>query len=118
MAHSSDVNIGSRTRVHESAPNASDDIATGKPDPVPSPNPANEAIIWNEITLQAIEASIPNLGPPIVTRVMAMESLAVFNALNALEGGASAIAAVAQAAHDVLVQLFPAQSGLFDDQLV
>jgi hypothetical protein len=60
---------------------------------------------------------------------MAIESLAVFNAVSAIEGtpgylvsltapeGASAVAAVAQAAHDVLVHLFPAQSGLFDAQL-
>ena len=60
---------------------------------------------------------------------MAIESLAVFNAVTATEGtpgylvsltapeGASAVAAAAQAAHDSLVPLFPSQSALFDAQL-
>jgi membrane-associated phospholipid phosphatase len=60
---------------------------------------------------------------------MAIESLAVFNAVSAIEGtpgylvsltapeGASAVAATAQAAHDALVQLFPSQKAMFDAQL-
>jgi hypothetical protein len=112
----SDTDFGSRERGHESTPDAGDVIATNQqPDPVPS-TPPNEAIVWNELMLQAIALS--GSGPPVATRAMAMESLAVFNALNALEGGASAIAAVAQAAHDTLASLFPGQkTTLFDPQL-
>jgi hypothetical protein len=80
--------------------------------------------------LHAIELSTPVPGPPVVTRAMAIESLAVFNAVSAIEGtpgylssltapeDASAAAAAAQAAHDVLVKLFPSQSAMFDAQLV
>ena len=127
--HTSDLNFGSHERAHEHVHNASDIIATKhKADPAPDPGPPNEAIVWNEIMLQAIALS--GFGPPPATRAMAIESLAVFNAVSAIEGtpgylvsltapeDASAVAAVAQAAHDVLVHLFPAQSGMFDDQLV
>ena len=116
MARFRDTDFGSRARGHERASNASDDVATKlQLDPVASTSP-NEAIVWNELMLQAIE--LTGLGPPVATRAMAMESLAVFNALNALEGGASAVAAVAQAAHDVLVHLFPeARWQVFHDQL-
>ena len=112
---------------HEPPYNASNDMRT-KPEPPPvDTSPPNEAIVWNEIMLQAIALS--SSGPPVATRAMAIESLAVFNAVSAIEGtpgyllnlaapeGASAIAAAAQAAHDVLVHLFPAQSAMFDAQL-
>src|SRR5262245_38810383 len=116
MRRLSDVNSGSRARAHESTPNASDVIASKlKPDPVTPSSTPNEAIVWNEIMLQAIALS--GTSPPVATRVMAIESLAVFNALDAIEGGASAVAAVAQAAHDALVHLFPAQQATFDAQL-
>src|SRR5688572_97150 len=102
-------NFGSHERAH----NARDVIAAKhKPDPAPDPGPPNEAIVWNEIMLQAIALS--GFGPPPATRAMAIESLAVFNAVSAIEGtpgylvsltapeGASAVAAAAQAAHDSL----------------
>jgi hypothetical protein len=124
--HTSD--FGPHARTHERAHNASDIIATKhKPDPAPDPGPPNEAIVWNEIMLQAIALS--GFGPPPATRAMAIESLAVFNAVSAIEGtpgylvsltapeGASAVAAAAQAAHDSLVHLFPSQSAMFDAQL-
>jgi hypothetical protein len=137
MSNFGSSNFHSRARGHESTLDAGDVIATKQhPDPVPS-TPPNEAIVWNEIMLQAIALSNsdpnnfgPPFGPPGATRAMAMESLAVFNAVSAIEGtpgyrvsltapeGASAIAAAAQAAHDVLVHLFPAQSATFDNQLV
>src|SRR5258705_13776335 len=122
----SDFNAVSRAPAQEIAPHASDVIAH-KHDPVPSPSSPNEAIVWNEIMLQAIALS--GSGPPFATRAMAIESLAVFNAVSAIEGtpgylmsltapeGASAGAAAAKAAHDVLVNLFPAQSAKFDTQL-
>src|SRR6185436_11363833 len=115
-----------RAHAHESTPDASH--AHGhKPEHVPSPSSPNEAIVWNEVMLQAIAAS--GSGPPFATRAMAIESLAVFNAVNAIEGtpgyhssltaphGASAAAAAAKAAHDVLVNIFPSQSAKFDTQL-
>jgi hypothetical protein len=113
-----------RAHAHESTPDASH--AHGHK-PEPSPSSPNEAIVWNEVMLQAIALS--GSGPPFATRAMAIESLAVFIAVSAIEGtpgyllsltapeGASAVAAAAQAAHDVLVQLFPAQSATFDTQL-
>src|SRR5688572_10117073 len=101
-------------------------IETGasKPDPLPS---ANTAIVWNQITLDAIAQSAST--PPFASRAMAIESLAVFNVVSAIEGtqgylvdlmapeGASADAAVAQAAHDVLVHLFPTLAASLDAQL-
>jgi hypothetical protein len=126
----SDGHFGSRERAHESAPNASDVIAaTLAPDPLPAAGPPNEALVWNEIMLQAI--ALTGMSPPFATRAMAIESLAVFNAVSAIEGtpgylvsltapeGASAAAAAAQAAHDVLVSLFPSPATIlmFDDQL-
>src|SRR5688572_9273705 len=109
--HTSVFNFGPHARTHGRAHNDSDVIATKhKPDPAPDPGPPNEAIVWNEIMLQAIALS--GFGPPPATRAMAIESLAVFNAVSAIEGapgylvnltapeGASAVAAAAQAAHD------------------
>jgi hypothetical protein len=82
---SSEINFGSPAGALERAPNASDVIASKlKPDPVPSPSPPNEALVWNEIMLQAIALS--GSGPPFATRAMAIESLAVFNAVSAIEG--------------------------------
>ena len=123
----SDIDFVSHAAAREGV-HASDLIAPKhQPDPLPSTSSPNEAINWNEIMLQAIALS--GSGPPFATRAMAIESLAVFNALSAIEGtpgylvsltapaGASAVAAAAQAAHDVLVQLFPGQSANFNTQL-
>ena len=125
---SSDSDFVSRASAQERA-HASDLIAPQlKAEPVPTVGPPNEAIFWNEIMLQAIALS--GFGPPPATRAMAIESLAVFNALSAIEGtpgylvnltapeGASAVAAAAQAAHDTLVYLFPTQSATFATQLL
>jgi hypothetical protein len=127
MARLRNADFGSHAHGHERASNDGEDAATKRqPDPVPSTTP-NEAIVWNEIMLQAIALS--SSGPPVATRAMAIESLAVFNAVSAIEGtpgylasltapeGASAVAAAAQAAHDALVHLFPGQSAMFDAQL-
>jgi membrane-associated phospholipid phosphatase len=114
MARFRDSDFGSHARGHERASRASDHAQTKpQPDPISITSP-NEAIVWNELMLQAIALSSSSPSPLIATRVMAIESLAVFNALSSIEGGASAVAAVAQAARDVLVQLFPAQSATFD----
>jgi hypothetical protein len=70
------------------------------------------------------------LGPGRSSRAMAIVHLAIFEAVNAVEGGyrsyvnlapaqlgTSLPAAVAQAAHDTLVALFPSQISTFDDEL-
>jgi len=70
------------------------------------------------------------LGPGRSSRAMAIVHLAIFEAVNAIEGGyrsyagvipvkggASLPAAVAQAAHDTLAALFPSQASSFGDQL-
>ena len=126
----------SHGHTHTSGFNFGSHAAKHKPDPAPDPGPPNEAIVWNEIMLQAIALSNsdplfgPPFGPPGATRAMAIESLAVFNAVSAVEGtpgylvnltapeGASAVAAAAQAAHNVLVTLFPLQSATFAAQLL
>src|SRR5262249_45961371 len=67
------------------------------------------------------------LGPAVNSRVLAIVQAAVYDAVNSIDGthtpylsmisaptGASAEAAVAQAAHDTLLSIYPAQSGLLD----
>ena len=124
----SDNSFVSHALAQERAPAGDLPAAKVQPEPAPVLGPPNEAIVWNEVMLQAIALS--GFGPPPATRAMAIESLAVFNAVSAIEGtpgylsnltapdGASAIAATAQAAHDALVYLFPTQSATFDAQLV
>jgi hypothetical protein len=70
------------------------------------------------------------LGPTRASRAMAIVHIAMFDAVNAIIGGyegytrlphapfdVSLTAAVAQAAHDTLVALFPSQTPAFDDAL-
>jgi PAP2 superfamily protein len=98
---------------------------------------------WNEIAINASGldhtpvASGENrvfgeqLGPGRSSRAMAIVHIAVFDALNAITGeyqsstglaparaGTSPDAAIAQAAHDTLVVLFPSQAANFDTRLV
>jgi hypothetical protein len=82
---------------------------------------------WNRIALQAIKSDAST--PEFASRVLAMESLAVFDAVSAIDGtsgyllnmaapaDADANAAAAQAAHDVLAYLYPAQKATFDAAL-
>jgi hypothetical protein len=69
-------------------------------------------------------------GPTRASRAMAIVHVAVFDAVNAIDGrydsytdiapaldGSSAVAAIAQAAHDTLVALFPSQSPIMDGHL-
>ncbi len=84
---------------------------------------------WNLITVKATKVAKynSNLG----SRIEAIEAIAVYDAVNAIKhigtpyhfyappsGPASAQAAVAQAAHDVLVNYFPAQKSHIDSALV
>ena len=87
----------------------------------------NAAIQWNQVILNAIETDAST--PEYASRALAIESIAVMNAVNALNGtpgylynltapaDANANAAVAQAAHDVLAWLYPAQASTFDTVL-
>ena len=93
------------------------------------PAPANIIVDWNLITVKAtkIAGYNSNLG----SRIEAIEAIAVYDAVNSIKhfgapyhyfhapsGAASAQAAVAQAAHDVLVSYFPNQRPSLDSALV
>src|SRR3989304_7040634 len=90
---------------------------------------------WNEIALNAnaldhmpVAPEGPEqLGPLRTARAFAIVHIAIFDAVNAIDGGyqsytgisraakdTSMNAAIAQAAHDTLVDLFPSQTMKFD----
>ncbi|MBV8230348.1 MAG: phosphatase PAP2 family protein [Planctomycetaceae bacterium] len=88
----------------------------------------NSVINWNAAALQAIR--VDNTPPPQAARNLAMVQAAVFDAVNAIvptaeeyhatltaRSGSSIDAAVAQAAHDVLMSLYPRQASTFDAEL-
>src|SRR5262245_24280685 len=85
----------------------------------------NVVIQWNQV-LQSLYGP----GPSPAQRSFAMMHVAMFDAINSIEDtyspyrvhvdasrGASADAAAAQAARDVLTALFPAQQSIFDNML-
>lgn len=89
---------------------------------------ADEVTDWNENMFTAVFTA--RTIPLYTTRVTAMVQSAVFDAVNGVyqryapvhvpaqaPPGASARAAVVQAAHDVLVQLYPAQQSTLDAEL-
>jgi hypothetical protein len=91
---------------------------------------AHEVIKWNQLLRQIV--LIPGAQPPTIpsTRSLAMLHIALFDAVNAIEQsftpyfievwasrGASKQAAAAQAAHDVLVALYPQQQDVLDAAL-
>ncbi len=89
---------------------------------------ADMVVRWNSVMLDAIRAVAP--PPPVASRAMAIESLAVFDALNSIEGkyapyltkvvtslSTSKEAAVAQAAYRTLVALFPTYQPTLDAEL-
>jgi hypothetical protein len=87
---------------------------------------------WNEIMLEANAIDTTRtvedqLGATRTSRAFAIVEIAVFDALNAIDGGyrsytgladakepTSASAAIAQAGHDTLVSLYPSQARRFD----
>ena len=95
--------------------------------PAWSTNESSEVIVeWNQL-LQANMPAVPN---PLIPRQYAMLHIAMFDAANAIERqytpyrarlfahpAASAEAAAAQAAHDVLTTLNPAAQATFDSAL-
>jgi len=97
---------------------------------------------WNEIAINANaldHTPVPpgenrvfgeQLGPVRTSRALAIVHIAIFDAVNAILGGyqsytglrhapgnTSLDAAIAQAAHDTLVALFPSQTASFDERL-
>jgi hypothetical protein len=103
------------------------------------PNPTKRLAYWNEIALRAIAVdhtppftggaavAAEQLGPTRTSRVLAIVHIAIYDALNAIckryPGYSGALpafenssfdAAIAQAAHDALVALYPRQAGRLD----
>jgi hypothetical protein len=88
---------------------------------------ADECLHWNGVLLQAIRV---NGGPPCpIGRACAMMHLTVYDAVNSIsrthqpyfafekvDPGASKEAAIAAAAHRVLVEVYPAQQASFDKE--
>jgi hypothetical protein len=94
-----------------------------------SPTQPDQVIQWNRTLLQVLQT--PGAQPAAVhpTRSMAITQLAVYDAVNAIEGGgtpyvpqpyaphaASPAAAAAAAAHRALLSLFPSQQALIDSK--
>src|SRR3954451_6618993 len=89
---------------------------------------ANVVLEWNQLTLHAIGQA--RVSPVVASRALAITQAAVYDAVVAIDRsfepyhahvqasrGASPEAAAAQAAHDALAALFPAQAGTFDAAL-
>ncbi len=89
---------------------------------------ADEVIHWNQVAAEASEAA--KTDPISESRNFAILHVAIHDAVNAAEPrytthlrpheggkGASATAAAAEAAHDVLVALYPASKARFDEEL-
>jgi hypothetical protein len=83
---------------------------------------------WNQALLNAVKAD--DSDPEYASRALAMMHAAIYDAVNSIDAagpslyvhvtapaGASDAAGVSQAAHDVLVYLYPAQQSTFDAQL-
>jgi hypothetical protein len=101
-------------------------LVLGPAGPVSAADPTNMVLVWNENAVSVISAAPTatpaGLGnaPPLAALHLAMVHGAIYDAVNAIDGGhepyleglsapspASKAAAVAQAAHDVLLGLMP-----------
>ncbi|WP_406699902.1 chloroperoxidase [Singulisphaera sp. Ch08] len=100
---------------------------------------SNDAVLdWNAVLLQAcandydpaVVSPPDQRGPERTARAFAIVHVAIFDAVNSVDGsftpylaaikaapGASIDAAVAQAGHDTLIALYPHQKALFDSAL-
>ncbi len=96
--------------------------------PTEKPTPGDVVVQWNLVTVKT--AKIAKQNSNLGTHTLAIEAIAVYDAVSSIKhfgkqyhfnaapaGPASAIAAAAQAAHDVLVSLFPAQKPSLDSTL-
>jgi hypothetical protein len=85
---------------------------------------ADVVIDWNRVVVDTIRTN--SVPPPRAARVLAMTHAAIYDAVNSIDDthspyhvnlvalpGASREAAAAQAAHDVLLNVFPAQQATF-----
>ena len=113
-------------RLHSPPPTSPNATVAQAP---PAPNPVIE---WNRTLLAIVRTKTPQpLQPPTThaTRAFAMLHLGIYDAVVAVDGGkpyraehilkrrASAPAAADQAAHDVLVALYPSQQASLDSEL-
>jgi hypothetical protein len=96
---------------------------------------ADMVVQWNAIAIEAAKRDYSlapgyQIGPTRLGRAMAIVQAAVYDAVNSIDpqyapyliritapAGASMDAAIAQAAHDTLVAMFPNQQAYFDNQL-
>src|SRR5262245_46566616 len=89
---------------------------------------ANVVLEWNTLVLESIAQT--RTDPVVGSRAVAIAQLAVYDAVNAIDGGhapyayhgqappgASPEAAAAAAAYTALVELFPARQAVFDAAL-
>ncbi|MGH8179134.1 MAG: vanadium-dependent haloperoxidase [Steroidobacter sp.] len=117
-----------------------------RPSTPPGGSTLDSVIHWNRIAIDAsgLDHTPPapgetrtfgeHLGPGRASRAMAIVQIAVFEAMNATQGGyrsyvglptvhryfsryVSSEAAIAQAAHDTLIAMFPSQRAILDAQL-
>jgi membrane-associated phospholipid phosphatase len=94
---------------------------------LPHQNRSDPALLWNEAVLQTIR--VEKTPPPVAARNLAIVHIAIFDAINAIDGiyapyrftgrasNASPDVAAAAAAHRCLVQLYPSRASTFDQQL-
>ena len=107
-----------------------------------SGNTLRRLVHWNSVAIDASgldHTAVPpgdprvfgeQLGPGRSARAIAIVHIAIFDAINAIEGGyqsytgiprvhdnTSVDSAIAQAAHDTLVVMFPSQKAAFDQEL-
>src|SRR5215510_9513828 len=87
---------------------------------------ADAVTIWNDIAIRTIFAATPARPVPVAFLDMAMVQVAVYDAVQAIDkrfkpyhveipgASGSPEAATAKAAHDILVNLFPAQTMFLD----
>lgn len=96
---------------------------------------ADMVVQWNQVAIQAAVNDYTlapgiEIGPTRLSRAMAIVQAAVYDSVNSIDpqytpylvqvpapAGASLDAAVAQAAHDTLVAMFPNQQAFFDSEL-
>ncbi|MGE0642374.1 MAG: Ig-like domain-containing protein [Nitrospira sp.] len=88
---------------------------------------ADTVLTWNQVMLDAIQRDAT--APPVASRGLAMVSLAMYDAISAIDGtpgyyvslpaqaGTDPDAAAAAAAHRMLSYLYPGQQATFDAQL-
>src|SRR4051812_22870064 len=114
-------------------PNASQSLETLEPRRLFSSTSADMVLHWNEVAMDVLRADRTLPGPGWSSRTLAITSVAVFDAVNAIDrsfekylvqprgsdrSNTSMDAAIASAAHDALAALYPAQKPAIDAELV